>query len=205
MLAMASMNILEPAKITPKNPRNEARTVGRDIVSTAIIANSTGIVITAAISFTWSGLSLIFDDTTNSASSPRIVEIIDSASILKSGSDIQTFLNSIKPSSNLTANIPGTARSASLSPFRFVPRFFAASPGVTPIAWTQSILGLCPRLSKTEHDLEILPLEISSDILAVPSVTDILQDLIPGSLLTAFVAFMAQSAQSIPLMFQSNS
>ena len=73
------------------------------------------------------------------------------------------------------------------------------------MTWTQSILGLCPRLSRTEHVLEILPLEISIEILAVPSVTDILQDLIPGSLLTAFVAFIAQSAQSIPLMFQSNS
>ena len=51
ILAIASWNILAPARITPKNPRKSGIELGSPIVSDAMIANSMGRVITADMSF----------------------------------------------------------------------------------------------------------------------------------------------------------
>ena len=91
-----------------------------------------------------------------------------------------------------------------LRPLMSTPRRSAILSGLAPTALNHPISGSWPRLVRTEEARETVPSEMSWEITTVPSATEILQDWIPGSRLTARDAFIAQSGQSIPLIPQSN-
>ena len=205
ILAIASWNILNPHTETPTKPITDARIPGSPLPSTIRIARIIGMVSTAVMSFTWSSLSLLVVEGSNRMSSPSIPETMELHTALSSLSSSNKLWISILPSSILTPRIPGTPSNSFLSPLRSLPTLLAASLGVIPTTCDHSNPGLCPRLSRTDEALDILPLETSNPIRAVPFVTEMLQDSTPGSLLTALVAFMAQSGQSIPLMLHSKS
>ena len=99
--------------------------------------------------------------------------------------------------------IPGTSSKVFLSTLRSIPKLLAARLGVIPETDCQGIIGSCPRFCRTKLARETFPLAKSKFRVTVPSVTDILTLLTPGSLFTALLAFIAQSVQSIPLIFHS--
>ena len=120
-------------------------------------------------------------------------------------SPIHSRCSSILPSSRRTLRTPGMSIREDLSARRSIPSLVATSLGVKPTTLTQSSFGLCPRFSSTDEARDTCPLPTSSESLTEPSVAETLHCSMPGSLLTALVAFIAQSGQSIPLMSHSNS
>ena len=116
-----------------------------------------------------------------------------------------SFCSSILPSSRRTFSTPGMSIREDLSARRSIPSLAATSRGVRPTTLNQSTSGLCPRFSSTAEARDTCPLPTSRESLTEPSVADTLHCSMPGSLLTALVAFIAQSGQSIPLMPHSNS
>ena len=111
----------------------------------------------------------------------------------------------MRPSSNRTSIIPGTSSRDERKPRRSMPRRFATPPGVSPTIAIQAISGLFPRLARTEFARETRPFARSNLNRTFPSATEMLTSSIPGSRLTALVAFIAQSGQSIPVIPHSNS
>ncbi len=61
----------------------------------------------------------------------------------------------------LASSIPGILRNQSLKPFSSTPSLEETLSEVVPTALSQPKSGSCPRLERTEEDLEIEPLEIS--------------------------------------------
>ena len=112
--------------------------------------------------------------------------------------------NSIRPSSSLAFKIPGTSSKAFRRPLRSIPNRLDTSPAVFPRTKRHSISGECPRLSRTDETREILPLAKSRLTLTLPSVAETKTSVVPGNRLTARVAFIAQSGQSIPRICHSN-
>ena len=93
---------------------------------------------------------------------------------------------------------PGTSSKALRRPLRSIPNLRATSPEVFPWTRRHSTSGALPRLSSTEDTRDTRPRATSSSIRTLPSVADTTTSSIPGKRVTARVAFMAQSGQSMP-------
>ena len=153
----------------------------------------------------WSGLSLEDFEGESVKPEPSIASIRCSDTALRAVSPSHSLCSSILPSSRLTFRTPGMSISDDRSALRSIPSLAATSLGVRPTTPSHSTSGLCPRFSSTDEARDTCPLPMSRESLTEPSVAETLHCSIPGSLLTALVAFIAQSGQSIPLMAHSNS